>query len=127
MSDFRQVMFPPPILYTGASETYGTLCPTVILIPKIKGLFNVLFQYISNKMQRYTFYLYLETALHVSGDTITHYHERINSVYSIWYLSDRYCYLLLAAGSSNGLTNTRSGIRGAGGHLLNAVMKSWVS
>jgi hypothetical protein len=25
------------------------------------------FQYISNKMQRYTVYLYLETALHVSG------------------------------------------------------------
>ena len=30
-----------------------------------------------------------------------------NCVYSIWYLSDRYCYLPLAAGSSNGLTNTR--------------------
>jgi hypothetical protein len=28
-----------------------------------------LFQYISNKMQRYTVYLYLETALHVSGRT----------------------------------------------------------
>jgi len=28
-----------------------------------------MFQYISNKMQRYTFYLYLETALHVSGGT----------------------------------------------------------
>jgi hypothetical protein len=26
-----------------------------------------IFQYISNKMQRYTVYLYLETALHVSG------------------------------------------------------------
>ena len=34
------------------------------------------FQYISNKMQRYTFYLYLETALHVSGGTITHYQDR---------------------------------------------------
>jgi hypothetical protein len=27
---------------------------------------------ISNKMQRYTVYLYLETALHVSGGTSTH-------------------------------------------------------
>jgi hypothetical protein len=27
-------------------------------------------------MQRYTVYLYLETALHVSGGTITHYQER---------------------------------------------------
>jgi hypothetical protein len=36
-----------------------------------------IFQYISNKMQRYTVYLYLETALHVSGGTFTHYQERI--------------------------------------------------
>jgi hypothetical protein len=28
-------------------------------------------------MQRYTFYLYLETALHVSGGTFTHHQERI--------------------------------------------------
>jgi hypothetical protein len=37
---------------------------TVMIIP---------FQYISNKMQLYTFYLYLETALHVSGVTSTHH------------------------------------------------------
>jgi len=36
-----------------------------------------IFQYISNKMQRYTVYLYLETALHVSGSTFTHHQERI--------------------------------------------------
>jgi hypothetical protein len=36
-----------------------------------------IFQYISNKMQRYTFYLYLETALHVSGGTSIHHQERI--------------------------------------------------
>jgi hypothetical protein len=30
-----------------------------------------------NKMQRYTVYLYLETALHVSGGTSTHHQERI--------------------------------------------------
>jgi hypothetical protein len=34
-------------------------------------------QYISNKMQRYTLYLYLETALHVSCGTSTHHQERI--------------------------------------------------
>jgi hypothetical protein len=28
-------------------------------------------------MQRYTFYLYLETAVHVSGGTSTHHEERI--------------------------------------------------
>jgi len=36
-----------------------------------------IFQYISNKMQRYTVYLYLKTALHVSGGTSTHRQERI--------------------------------------------------
>jgi hypothetical protein len=38
-----------------------------------------IFQYmcISNKMQSYTVYLYLETALHVLGGTSTHHQERI--------------------------------------------------
>jgi hypothetical protein len=37
------------------------------------------FQYtrISNKMQRYTVYLYLVTPLHVSGGTSTHHQEHI--------------------------------------------------
>jgi hypothetical protein len=36
-----------------------------------------IFQYISDKMQRYTVYLYLKTALHVSGGTSTHHQKRI--------------------------------------------------
>jgi hypothetical protein len=32
--------------------------------------------YISSKIQRYTFYFYLETALYVSGVTSTHHQER---------------------------------------------------
>jgi hypothetical protein len=36
-----------------------------------------IFQYISNKMQGYTIYLHLETALHVSGGTSIHHQERI--------------------------------------------------
>jgi hypothetical protein len=38
-----------------------------------------IFQYtcISKKMQHHTFYLYLETALHVSGGTSTHHQEHI--------------------------------------------------
>jgi hypothetical protein len=78
-----------------------------------------IFQYTSNKMQRYTVYLYLETALHVLGGTSTHHQKRI---YSIWYLSHR-CDVVtvrhpqhtqtgsnsstIAADSSNGVTNTR--------------------
>ena len=49
-------------------------------IPKLgNSVANIvsIFQYISNKMQRYTVYLYLETALHVSGGTSTHQQERI--------------------------------------------------
>jgi hypothetical protein len=48
---------------------------------------------------------YLETALHVVPRPIM---RSANYIYSIWYLSHRYCYLpLLAADSSNGVTNTR--------------------
>jgi hypothetical protein len=36
-----------------------------------------IFQYTSNKMQRYAVYLYMETALHISGGTSTHHQERI--------------------------------------------------
>jgi len=36
-----------------------------------------IFQYIPNKTQRYTVYLYLETALHVLDGTSTHHQERI--------------------------------------------------
>jgi len=36
-----------------------------------------IFQYISNKMQLYTVYLYLETAVYFSGGTTTHHQERI--------------------------------------------------
>ena len=43
------------------------MCPCIVSI----------FYYLSNKMQRYTVYLYLETALHVSGGTSTHHQEHI--------------------------------------------------
>jgi hypothetical protein len=36
-----------------------------------------IFQYIFNKIKRYTVYLYLETALHVLGGNSTHHQERI--------------------------------------------------
>ena len=36
-----------------------------------------IFQYISNKMQLYTVYLYLKTAQRVSGGTSTHHQECI--------------------------------------------------
>jgi len=62
----------------------------------------------SNKMQLYTVYLYLETALHVSGVTSTHHQERIQ----LYLQHPVFVTLLLlpaaiAAGSSNGVKNTR--------------------
>jgi hypothetical protein len=43
------------------------------------GELLTVFQYTrtSNKMQLYTVYLYLETAVHVSGGNSTHHQERI--------------------------------------------------
>ena len=43
-----------------------------------------IFQYINNKMQRYTAYLYLETALHISGGTSTNHREH-TQLY-LWHL-----------------------------------------
>jgi hypothetical protein len=57
------------------------ICPLLILLGDLKFMgpcIVSIFQYISNKMQRYTVYLYLETALHVSGGTSTHHQERIH-------------------------------------------------
>src|SRR5215475_5791990 len=62
-------------------------------------------------MQRHTVYLYLETALHVSGGTSTHQQERINCIYSIWYLSHRYCYLPLSWKSWNRFECAVGGVR----------------
>jgi hypothetical protein len=35
-----------------------------------------IFQYVSNKMQRYAVYLYMEIAVHISDGTFTHHQER---------------------------------------------------
>jgi hypothetical protein len=42
-----------------------------------KNTYTNIPKYISNKMQRYTVYLYPEIALYVSGGTSTHHQERI--------------------------------------------------
>jgi hypothetical protein len=44
-------------------------------------------------MQRYTVYLYLETALHVSGGTSTHHQSAYNCIYSMLFVTP----LLLSA------------------------------
>jgi hypothetical protein len=51
------------------------------------------FQYtrISNKMQRYTVYLYLETALHVSGGTSTRAHTTVSTASGICHTVTAIC------------------------------------
>jgi len=76
-----------------------------------------IFQYTSNKTQLYTVYFYLETALHVLGGASTHHQEQIQLYLQhlvlvtplllsavLWKSSNS---STIAAGSSNGVTNTR--------------------
>ena len=67
-----------------------------------------IFQYISKKMQRYTVYLYLETALHVSGGISTHHQEYTQlHLQHLVLVKPLLLPAAIAAGSSNGLTSTR--------------------
>jgi hypothetical protein len=63
-----------------AFKGLNPICQSLILLEDLTYMDTCIvsiFQYISNKIQRYTVYLYLETALHVSGGTSTHHQERI--------------------------------------------------
>jgi len=60
-----------------------------------------IFQYISNKTQLYTVYLYLETALHVSGGNSTHHQERIQL-----YLQHLVCHTVIATCRYRGRAGT---------------------
>ena len=55
-----------------------------------------IFQYMSNKMQHYTVYLYLETALMFRVVSPHIIRSTRNSIYRIWYLSNRYWHLPLS-------------------------------
>jgi len=74
-----------------------------------------IFQYISNKIQLYKVYLYLETAVHVLGGTSTHHQECIQLyLQHLVFVTPlllpaaivEELELMMAAGSSNGVTNT---------------------
>jgi hypothetical protein len=63
---------------------------------------------ISNKMQRYTVYLYLETALHISGDTSTHHQKRIQLyLQHLVFVTPFLLSSTVSADSINGVTNNR--------------------
>jgi len=67
-------------LFNPLNTELNPICHLLILLGDLTFMGTCIiriFQYISNKTQRYAVYLYLETALHVSGGTSTHYQERI--------------------------------------------------
>jgi hypothetical protein len=76
------------------------ICDLLVLLgdlfmgPCIVGIFQ--YTCISNKMQRYTVHLYVETALHVSGGTSIHHQERIQLHLQHLVLSHQSCYLPLS-------------------------------
>jgi hypothetical protein len=74
--------------------------------PYIVSIFN--YTCISNKMQLYTIYLYLETALHVSGGTSIRHQQRIQLyLQHLVFVTPLLLPAAIAADSSNGVTNTR--------------------
>ena len=67
-----------------------------------------IFQYVSNKIKLYTIYLYLETALHVSGGNSTHHQERIQLyLQNLVLVIPLLLSFAIAADNSNGMTHTR--------------------
>jgi hypothetical protein len=101
------------------AELYS-ICHLLILLGDLTFMgtcFVSIFQYISNKMQRYSIYLYLETALHVSGGTSNHHQERIHLYLQLecavggvrhpQYTQTGSNSSTIAADGSNGVTNTR--------------------
>ena len=97
---------------SGADTTVPTasgICHTVAATCRLAGTCDAnIFQYISNKIQLYTVYLYLETDLHVSGVTFTHHQERIQLyLQHLVFVTPLLLPAAIAAGSSNGVTNTK--------------------
>jgi hypothetical protein len=75
-----------PVLYIGRAALnplnaeLNPICHLLVLLGDLTFMSPCIvsiFRYISKKMQRHTVYLYLETAVHVSGGTSTHHQERI--------------------------------------------------
>jgi len=77
---YMGIALPFKIKINPLNAELNPICHSLILLGDLTfmGMCIVsIFQCISNKMHRYTVYLDLETALHVSGGTSTHRHERI--------------------------------------------------
>ena len=68
------------VIFNPLNAELNPICHLLVLLGDLTFMgpcIVSIFQFIFIKMQRYTFYLYLETALSVSGCTSTHHQERI--------------------------------------------------
>jgi len=68
------------ILFNPLNAELNPICHLLVLLGDLTFIgpcIVSIFPYISNKMQCYTVYLYLETALHVSAGASTHHQRRI--------------------------------------------------
>jgi len=66
-------------IFNSLNAELNPICHLLILLGILTFMGTCIvsiFQYISNKTQRYIVYLYLETALHVLGGISAHHHER---------------------------------------------------
>jgi hypothetical protein len=64
------------LLINPLNAELNPICHLLILLGDLTYMDTCIVS-ISNKMQRYTVYLYLEIALHISSGTSTHHQERI--------------------------------------------------
>jgi hypothetical protein len=99
----KQLIYSSKFLLNPLNAESNRICHLLVLLGDLTFMgpcIVSIFQYtcISNKMQRYTVYLFLETDLHVSGATSTHHQKRIQTGSNS---------STIAADSSNGVTNTR--------------------
>jgi len=74
-------------------------------------LTNLKFKYISNKMQRYTVYFIWKLLYMFRVVPPPILRSANNCIYSIWYLSHRYCYLPLSWKSCNWFECAVGGVR----------------
>jgi hypothetical protein len=71
---------PQPKTINPLNAELNSICHLLILLGDLTFMGTCIvsiLQYISNNMQSYTVYLYLETALHVSGGTSAYNQERM--------------------------------------------------
>jgi hypothetical protein len=109
--------------FNSLNAELNPICHFLVLLEDLTFMGSCIlsiFQYISNKMQRYTVYLYLKTAVHVLAGIYTYHQERIQLY--LQHLVSVTTFLLsaaiveelelvwvctIAADSRNGVTNTR--------------------